>query len=33
MIHPFSMPVNPALYGRFEDIEEVRRRVMDKLGW
>ena len=33
MIHPFSMPVNPALYGRFEDIEEVRRRIMDKLGW
>lgn len=33
MIHPFSMPVNPALYGKFEDINEVERKVMRDLGW
>lgn len=33
MMHPFSMPVNPALYGRFDDIRDVERRVEETLGW
>ncbi|WP_291999281.1 respiratory nitrate reductase subunit gamma [Caldivirga sp.] len=33
MIHPFSMPVNPALYGKFEDINEVKKRILKELGW
>ncbi|MGC8570374.1 respiratory nitrate reductase subunit gamma [Caldivirga sp.] len=33
MIHPFSMPLNPALYGKFEDINEVKKRILRELGW
>ncbi len=33
MAHPFTFPVNPVLYGKFEDVDEVRRRVEEELGW
>ncbi|MFP3313651.1 MAG: respiratory nitrate reductase subunit gamma [Thermocladium sp.] len=33
MVHPFTFPVNPILYGKFEDIDEVEKSVERKLGW